>query len=56
MISLGLEALPRRIEGYDISNIGPEIKVGSKLLSSMESLQRKIIEFIKLRQFWDRMT
>ena len=31
MISLGLEALPRRIEGYDISNIGPEIKVGSQV-------------------------
>ena len=31
MISLGLENLPRRIEGYDISNIGPEIKVGSQV-------------------------
>lgn len=31
MISLGLEALPRRIEGYDISNIGSEIKVGSQV-------------------------
>ena len=31
MMSLGLEDLPRRIEGYDISNIGPEIKVGSQV-------------------------
>lgn len=31
MNSLGLETLPRRIEGYDISNIGPEIKVGSQV-------------------------
>ncbi|KYC45633.1 MAG: excinuclease ABC subunit C [Candidatus Methanofastidiosum methylothiophilum] len=31
MISLSLENLPRRIEGYDISNIGPEIKVGSQV-------------------------
>jgi excinuclease ABC subunit C len=31
MTSLGLENLPRRIEGYDISNIGPEIKVGSQV-------------------------
>ncbi len=31
MISLGLEDLPRRIEGYDISNIGPELKVGSQV-------------------------
>jgi excinuclease ABC subunit C len=31
MTSLGLESLPRRIEGYDISNIGPEIKVGSQV-------------------------
>ncbi len=31
MTSLGLESLPRRIEGYDISNIGPEIIVGSQV-------------------------
>lgn len=31
MISLDLEDLPRRIEGYDISNIGPELKVGSQV-------------------------
>lgn len=31
MTSLGLENLPRRIEGYDISNIGPEIIVGSQV-------------------------
>jgi len=31
MTSLGLETLPRRIEGYDISNIGPEIIVGSQV-------------------------
>ena len=31
MTSLGLENLPRRIEGYDISNIGPEIIVGSRV-------------------------
>ncbi|KYC52933.1 MAG: excinuclease ABC subunit C [Candidatus Methanofastidiosum methylothiophilum] len=29
--SLGLENIPRRIEGYDISNIGPELKVGSQV-------------------------
>lgn len=31
MTSLGLEDLPKRIEGYDISNIGPEIIVGSQV-------------------------
>jgi len=31
MTSLGLDTLPRRIEGYDVSNIGPEIKVGSQV-------------------------
>jgi len=31
MISLKLENLPRRIEGYDISNIGSEINVGSQV-------------------------
>ncbi|MCC7573737.1 MAG: excinuclease ABC subunit UvrC [Candidatus Methanofastidiosum sp.] len=31
MNSLGLETLPKRIEGYDISNMGPEIKVGSQV-------------------------
>ncbi len=31
MVSLKLESLPRRIEGYDISNIGSEINVGSQV-------------------------
>lgn len=30
--SLSLEFFPRIIEGYDISNIGPEIKVGSQVI------------------------
>jgi len=31
VIPFGLDSIPRRIEGYDISNIGSEIKVGSQV-------------------------